>query len=1002
MENSLRFGRQRIRPRRRFAYSGLAFAGLSLLGGACSSSKNNGVSFKFDRPELVELACIDNTDRDNPVPLPIRCCSPTSGDEPLAEQGSQYLVPIADGSPLGLACAGKNAVPHALVSQSVRGEVAAVDLDTGDVLDSDQQIPGYTFLDVGGLPTAIVVPPERPTPGYEPALGESVEGPPWTYVASGADNSVRALATCRFRSGKPCGPEAGPTIIVSDEVELFLPATPFDMFMGPDEALWVSLPEKGLLARIQVAPRMDAPPVPPIPSDSTLPFLTNAGPDAGAGSNVQDPTVQVPADPSYYRVPAPTSFDVADPVDDVPPYLAFCGLGYEYSPAEPELPKAPRVPPSGAVAPGLLRYDTVSGLLFVTDLNLPVLHVFSLNAQGDLVTRGSVPVGVPLTTIALSPYVPVEDPDLFAAGAISDPTAPPELQKRFLYGLDANGMLLAFELKTSSTGASVKPIKAPVPDRYQDRLLMQNRSAVGAALEVVDTRLLSPDNCGVGKDGVEVMPVGKTSIVTQLQDQLNAAKDELSAAEKSKDQARINAATVQRNIAQRHFEIARDAGPKQLRGVFLIVATMSGELNVFDILDLDVKCRAQTSCSPTAAGDQAHPLLEGDQVQSGTTPLALSVQRNAPRLTLGQEPTITVSSTSAFKIPRDPTTGVLGCRAPYVGTEAPVVTETDQVDDGMGGTKPQEVTGALICVPPDPWAERDQTWTAQTNAIVPGLALLSAVFEQTRPDGTAVPEDQLIVRAPAGVSLCGRGAQAGVDDVLVVPADNPESRCPAATSGSEPRLKIIEAHDDYLVVRALGGTNATDAELDDAVVALRPDLQAARTIARDAAVVEVMDLQRCFPTFVNVEVRTGNSLVVEPCAADGTCVAPTIDPVYLVTGTISGYLHRTIVGPDGTCIPDPEKDARYTARTRVGQYFENTQVGFTLSSGAGTVASVALAQGTTVLRDTIVSASLPSARPATIRFFPYANELFLVDSATQGLRRLDLSPFRPDPDAIYR
>lgn len=977
-------------------HSALSLAVLAIVGNGCSNNTRSGVSFKFDRPEVVELACID---KNSEQALPMRCCSPDADDEPLGEEGSEYLVPVLEGTTVWEACVGSEPVLHALVSQSVRGEVAAVDLVTGKVLDSDQRIPGFTFVDVGGLPTAIVVPLERPTPGYQP---EKVEGPPWTYVASGADNAVRALATCRFRTGEPCGPEkSGASIIQSSKVELFLPATPYDMFIGPDEALWVSLPEEGLLARIQVAPRGAA------PSDSDDdPLLDDPFLMAPGG--------QVPADPEYFRVPVPSSFELGEPQSEVPAYLSSCGLGYEYRPGEATLPVAPRAPGEGSVSPAQMRYDRESGLVFITDLNLPVLHVFSLSSEGALVTRGSIPVGVPLTNIALSPYVPAVAPDLFPPPADAEPVEPNTDQKRYLYGLDTNGTLLAFELKTSETGASVVPIKAPVPDRYQDRLLMLTRSAVGAALEVVDTRLTSPEPCGIGAGDQEVHPDGQTSIVSQLQTQLNAANKALEQARKGGDQADIHDKTIARNKAQRRFEIARDAGPKQLRGVFLFVATMAGEINVFDILDLDVRCRAETSCNPATVPGEGHPLLEGSgDVQSGTSPQALAVQRNAPRLQLGQEPTVQVSSTSAFEIPM--------CGAQYVGADEPTVTV------GMGAGATEE---PLICLIGDPWAQRDQTWTAQVDAAIPGLQMSGAVLEENKDADGAVIEDQLIVRAPAGLSLCGRGAQQGRDDVVVILGGtpvNPVSDCPAFTTGSQPRLKILEAHDDHLVVRALGvseGNTETVAELDDNILNLPPFLQSARNEARKEAADEVDRLLDCFPAFVTFEVRTGNTLVREPCPEEGECdpnrlpgvrvepnvpyVAPTaredlrIEPNYLVTGNVSGYLHRTIVGPDGTCVDDPAKDPRYRARTKVGEFFENTQLGFKLSPQAGTVANITTSQGAVVLRATIVSNSLPSARPTSIRFFPYTNELFLVDSATQGLRRLDLSPFGPDPSAIYR
>ncbi|MFT3922457.1 MAG: hypothetical protein QM778_07985 [Myxococcales bacterium] len=990
---------------------------LSAFGVGCNTNKGSNLNFAFDRPEFVETVCINRVDS---TPLPLNCCSPNVDQVPLAAPGSPFVLPaldLPDGAenPARIACGEGTTQPalHALVTQSVRGEVAAVDLPAGRVLDSDQQIPGYTFVDVGGQPTTVVVPPEQPSPGYEPTTANEILGPRWVYVASASDQAVRAVATCRFRLGVPCGPERpNNEPIAADKVELFLRSMPRDMFYGPDEALWVSLPEAGSLARVKLAPEGVAPnPDPSVPLDPNAPidpFLTDAN-----GVNVL---------PDYFRVPAPSPEELALPVNDAP-YLAVCGLGHNYTSGTTELPLAPRVAGEGIPSPTVMRYDPLSGFLFVADQNLPVLHVFSLSTDGVLTTRGSVAVGEPMKDFVLTPTLPAEvsQQALFTHDPLYSESTD---SKRFLYGLDPRGGLMAFELRTSASGASLLPLKAPVPERYQDRFQMLSRSAVGVALEVVDTRPDDPNNCGNGIDVVtqenadgeltavtavpkSFSPDGSRSIVTQMQSEAAEGNKAFDRANKTNNAALIAQATAVRNQAQGYFEIARDAGPTQLRGVFLFVVSMAGEVNVFDLLDLDVQCRAQTSCvpppppetppadapvdeTPVTQQDETSPLLVGAAVQTGTSPLSLGVQRNAPRLTFSQEPVASVSNVAAFTSPPE-------CGAEYVPADRD--------------------TAQPVCLIADPWVERDQSWNAQVDAPITGLTFSGAILQKNE-NTRELPSDQLAIYAPAGISLCGRGAQATLDDVVAIlgaTATTNDDTCPVPTTGNEIRLKILDAFDDHLVVRALGLTTPDGDAMPNAVANTEAEAELTdlddqntdignETTRRQNREAEVNHLLRCYTEYVTIQVRSGSSLVRELCVDEGNCPAylppmltdnnVSISKPYLVSGTVAGYLHRTIADANGRCVDDPARDPRYQSHAKVGELFENPQLSFTLTSEAGTAVSVVVSQGSSVQRVNIASTDLPSARPTSLRWFPFAQSLFLVDSATQGLRRLELAPFR--------
>ncbi|MCA9506574.1 MAG: hypothetical protein KC616_26040, partial [Myxococcales bacterium] len=97
------------------------------------------------------------------------------------DSAARALRPLADcngrdtGDPVGLT---------GLVTQTARGEVATVDLRVNVVLDADVRVPGYTFVRVGEVPTALVVPPDDPSV---------------TYIADFGSRRVEWVPTDRFR-----------------------------------------------------------------------------------------------------------------------------------------------------------------------------------------------------------------------------------------------------------------------------------------------------------------------------------------------------------------------------------------------------------------------------------------------------------------------------------------------------------------------------------------------------------------------------------------------------------------------------------------------------------------------------------------------------------------------------------------------------------------------------------------------------------------------------------
>ena len=114
------------------------------------------------------------------------------------------------------------------MTQSTRGELAAVNLSTRTVLDNRRDIPGFTFVPVGETPIAIAVPAEHPE---------------YTFVANFGSRDIRILETAAL-----VGPlENDPTLAIfriqtADGTAI----APTDMVLSPDEdALIVTAPDAG-------------------------------------------------------------------------------------------------------------------------------------------------------------------------------------------------------------------------------------------------------------------------------------------------------------------------------------------------------------------------------------------------------------------------------------------------------------------------------------------------------------------------------------------------------------------------------------------------------------------------------------------------------------------------------------------------------------------------------------------------------------------------------------
>ncbi|HEX9621739.1 MAG TPA: hypothetical protein VF989_16450 [Polyangiaceae bacterium] len=465
----------------------------------------------------------------------------------------------------------------ALVTQTVTGEVAVVDLTSQNVVDVDPSIPGFTFLHVGAQPGAIVT-----TPGG----GASFVG-----IGEIGREGVFALPTSCLRAPQETEDSSlEPSLDLTTWPACSLPSAPGEMAVLVDAAS-----EDGAIRASCGAEPTAELPVPAAAERSHCPadLTSEPGPQGRRKLVVAMPELGElwVLDAQALLDRAPGSYGACEPEVRVALRATLPVGGVEQ--VLPDDLSEPGCVPSTVVHPLSPNAFTSrpagfalgEGVLYVADQGAPLIHVLDVRDP-------CAPVEQP----ALLP-VQLDQPERVATVsriALSPMTSRGD---RFLYAIDEqyqpSASVMVFDV---GPGAARTPLvrsgSVLLPFEPADRI---DFSAAARDVVFVQRNLEIADELGRVTSGTRCNP-----------------------------DPRIDPASPE----ARHrpsSDLRQGAGPTNLRGTFALVLLTNGQVAVIDVDDLDSDCRRPTRTNPApeldfrgCAGDPADvPFFTDDLGETG-------------------------------------------------------------------------------------------------------------------------------------------------------------------------------------------------------------------------------------------------------------------------------------------------------------------------------------------------------------------------------------------------
>lgn len=456
---------------------------------------------------------------------------------------------------------------YALVTQTLRGEVAVVDLSAGKVVDLDKATPGFSFLPVGKNPVDIVSTPG----GVASFVGVSELGKEGIFAiptscARPPAHDLTAWSACAL----PAAP--GEMVLAidppaaDDDAD---PSTPAPVRASCDVApsKEAATPGTALAAtRADCAADLALEKSPPGRRKLivTLPSLGGFAVIDAQSILDREPGSYKPCDLERFVVLEPKLDD--DVVQKLPPDLQATGTSCSL----PEMKYGP-VPDSFTPFPAGI--ELADGRLFVSDLGAPAVHVVDVS---DPCAPHQDP---PLRPVAF------EAPGRVVTSSQVSVSPPTSKGGRFAYVVDDfDGSVMIFDVTPGASDRTpiVRPGSPRLPFEPADRIAF-NAPARDVGFALRDVPIADPET-GVATIGTACDP--------------NPTLDPKAPGAKYRPNS----------------DYTKGASPRNLRGVFGFVMLSSGQIAVVDIEDYDAPCRRPTSTNSAAgenfrgcAGDAAEP-----------------------------------------------------------------------------------------------------------------------------------------------------------------------------------------------------------------------------------------------------------------------------------------------------------------------------------------------------------------------------------------------------------
>ncbi len=548
----------------------------------------------FERAQKMDVVCMHVLDPDpadpsivyqrSPEPALLTQCAPVAANQTGA------LLPFH---------------LFALVTQTARGELAAVDLTAGHVVDEDVATPGINFIPVGALPTDVAV-----TPDGNMAFVTSAEinkpalyGVPTAQILGNSQGLARdkTPAAPRLTSFPVCAFEQAP-IAVTVVPRRTTPGGGVATDAGAGDAaaapttggsslgydIVVVLPgvgnDPGQVLLMDPAPFLNAADIRAAdgtPFASALPNLNKGEllPCHGVALNLgaQLPAtapVGKPWDDGVTWVDGGVDLSGSNPALGASCTTSASDAGTTALDAEAEV----ALPVNSGALPRAAAIARDEQTLYIADSALPLIHVIDLSTPGTmrelapLIATSTTDQGrsVSLGAIAVSPIT--------------------RAYRRFVYAVDKNaGNLMVFDVTTPTTEPSfpmIRPHAELNPFQPIDRINFGAPVATVAFVKhdwPIDRQIDTPNG--------PVITRVPTSTGLLCNPNPNAGTSYLGPYSDPGANYRPNSITPPTGIP---------LGPGRLRGVFAFATLTSGQVITIDVDDWDAPCRRPDPMSLTS------------------------------------------------------------------------------------------------------------------------------------------------------------------------------------------------------------------------------------------------------------------------------------------------------------------------------------------------------------------------------------------------------------------